>query len=78
MACSWQKEELCNEGPFRLCTVSLQGGNWACVGREVTPCKALEMFVEKSNPRSEADLPLSEQNGKTPTGLLPSSHSFSS
>ena len=74
MTCSWQKEELCDEGPLRPCAVSLQGGNRACVGQEVLPCKALELLLTgKSNPRSEAARPLSEQNGKTQMGLLPPS-----
>lgn len=72
--CSWQKEELCDEGPSRPRAMSLQGGNQACVRWEVPPCKALELLlVGKSNPRSKAVPPLSQQNGKTQMGLLPPS-----
>jgi len=54
--------------------VCWRGGNWACVGAEVPPFKALELLlVGKRHPGREAMLPLSEQNGKTQMALIPPS-----
>lgn len=70
--CSWQKEELCNAGPFCPCTMSLShtpAPRPSMVGTGLllgTRCKTLELLL----------VGLSGQNGKTQRGLLPPSLLF--